>query len=184
MGRGKYSEESDNFKGKLLVSILIMVVLAVATGVLVITAPAQENGLVEWDLGINIPGDDGTTSIYTDPTDPTYPDEFEDPYDYVPYVEPAILSASVLFFGSARPDRDFTLEMGTSAPLRLRIISEGMDEDDYDITWESSDRTVFDVVASDTTGLAASLTPIGIGTAYLRVTINGETFEYVGRIRR
>jgi len=52
MGRGKHSEQSENFKGKMLISLLIMVVLAGATAVLVFTAPVPEDGYEDPNNGV------------------------------------------------------------------------------------------------------------------------------------
>jgi hypothetical protein len=173
MGRGKYSEESDNFKGKLLVSILIMAVLAAATGVLVITAPAQEGDPTTGESGFTMPGDDNVTTVY-DPTEPTAPPEDNGyPYDEL-YVEPVIHSVTPLFFGSpSRWANDISLPMGTSVLVELRIISEGIEDGDFDITWSSDNDAIFDVVpTTDPSWRFATITPAGLGTTRLRITVD------------
>ena len=43
IGGGKYSEEGDNSKGKMIIGVLILAVLVVAAGVLLFTTPRSDD---------------------------------------------------------------------------------------------------------------------------------------------
>jgi len=57
IGRGKYSDDSDNAKGKMLISVLIMAVFTVGAAILLFSTPTADAGPVE-PPSIGSPEDD------------------------------------------------------------------------------------------------------------------------------
>ncbi|MCL2409766.1 MAG: hypothetical protein FWC96_09210 [Oscillospiraceae bacterium] len=185
-GRGKYSdEEAENFKGKTLVAILIMVALVAATVVLVVSAPGQENDITADDPGINMTDDRDTVGIDSQTEPP--PVETEPPEETEPPAQAVIFAVTPLFFGRpAAFANDVQFRIGESNVVELRILSQGMEDEDFDITWESDNPDVFDIVpTTDSSGRFATLTPTGVGNTNLRITVNDfPEIVYVVRIVR
>ena len=187
IGRGKYSEESDNSKGKMLVGVLILAVLVVAAGVLLFTSdPKDQNVETPRNSGTETPrspsipdetdveGLPGKTTIT--PNEETTPPEEETPEQTT---TPPSEVISVVITYSNVTKTDFTAGIGERVPLRVRIEPVGLD---LDIVWSSSDESIFSVVATNTEGTSATVTGIGRGTGLLTVTVGGVTAECIVRI--
>ena len=187
IGRGKYSEEYESSKGKMLVSILIMLVLVVAVGVLAFSAPRTDtdNGDTSGGLNLTNPDLEYGTEGYGDPPpdnggqgEEDCPEdcECEDCVEFVPM--PTLQLARVLWntrggrqFQSGPEGPEFTLIVGESLPLILNIVP---DNAEVDIEWRSSDDSVFSVtaVAADETRRTATAVGTGTGRAWLYAVVS------------
>ena len=167
IGRGKYSEDSDNSRGKMLISVLIMAVFTVAAGVLLFTTPVEAESTPSGnDPGIVVPGDDdthGQDGIHPVPP-PTEPPT--EPPTTLPPLE--VTGITITYDGT--PKVEFMARIGEVVPLRIRLEPVGIDAE---IIWSSSNTEVFDVVPVDINGSGATVTGIGRGTATLTVAAGG-----------
>lgn len=185
IGRGKYSEEEDSSKGKMLIGVLIMAVLVVAAGVLLFTAPKAEyveetprNPPSESPTQ-NLPADDDIASfpgrVDTSPPEQKDPEE---PDDSPAPVLSEVISVDITY--SNRTKTDFTASIGERVPLRARIEPVGIE---LDVEWISSDTSVFQVVKTNPEGTAATVTGIGVGNATLTVRVGDKEAECIVRVR-
>ena len=183
IGRGKYSEEADNSKGKMLIGILILAVLVVAAGVLLFTAP-KDDGYVETPRASNTdestpPSPVGEGGIISVPGNPVQTDETPDVDGEEPTETPPVYSVeSVRITYSNITKTDFTAKIGEKVPLRASIEPIGIEED---IVWTSSNPDVFDVVPN-TTGTNATVIGIGRGTATLTVICGDKEATCIVRV--
>ena len=184
IGRGKYSEEADNSKGKMLIGILIMSVLVIAVGVLLVTsrgsdAPDNSASLAATPTP-SIPNSDedivtvpGTNTVIPIPTlGPTPDDEDQD-------TKTATVQKVTITYGN-KEKSDFTAKVGETVVLRARIEPIGVEED---IEWSSSNPQVFGVVATNTEGTQAKVTGTGKGVATLTVSVGGVEAECIVRVK-
>jgi len=181
IGHGKFSEESDNTRGKMLIGILILSVLVVAAGVLLFTTNVPEDedpGPAASSPTGSIAGEDETTSVTG--TNPVIPDDDKPPETEEPSETPTPTVRSVMITYGGKEKNDFTAKIGESVALRVRIEPVGIEEK---IMWESSDRNVFEVVSTDEMGLSAKVTGIGKGNATLTVTVGGVEDDCIVRVR-
>jgi len=165
IGRGKYSEQSDDSKGKMLIGILIMAVLVVAVCVLLFTTKTPD------EADSNDPVIEDTTSpsggIISDPTNdinaednpttipPTLDVSVDDPTDSPSSQAPPISSVTITYTNSKATD--FTVKVNDRIPLKLKIEPVGVDAE---IIWESSNSSVFDII--DISPDRTSATVIGL----------------------
>ena len=175
IGRGKYSEETDNAKGKMLVGILILAVLVVAVVVLLATAEKPDDGSLGYapspaesspDLSSLGTDNDNVTETGPPVSPSPPPTESEEPS-----VSPLPVVTSVIITYAGVKKDDFTAKIGEQVPLKVKIEPPGVEAE---VEWVSSNTNVFDVVARDTTGLDAKVTGKGRGDATLTVIVNGE----------
>jgi DNA-directed RNA polymerase subunit RPC12/RpoP len=183
IGRGKYSEDSDNAKGKMLISVLIMGVLVVASGILLFTTPGE----ADEGLGSTV-AEPSTSSVLPDDTDVISQggrNEFEPTptptAEPTPEPSPPPEVRSVKIYFANRETTDFSMNRGDRVALRVRIEPVGLDEE---VIWTSSNPNIFDVVADSVEGTAATVTAIGSGNATLRVSVGGREAECIVRVRR
>ena len=172
IGRGKYTEDSDNAKGKMLISILIMAVFAVGMGILLISNP------VEADAGNT--GNDPVIDVEEDEDeddDPFLQLITEDPIIEDPIEEPMIeihITSLVIFSPngpSVERDKNFTMWVGDrDEPLNFRVEPPGA-ESGMDIKWSSDSEDVAEITPVPGTNGGASVKAIGRGTARLTLTI-------------
>jgi len=193
MGRGKYSEQSENYKGKMLISILIMAALAIATGVLVLTAPSPDDpGVSDIVNGpsAGLPGDGDNTTIDgpgIENGDTFNGNGYDNGYEngYEEYVPPlAVERVTVLFRGSPLRDNEFTEPINANIPLTLRI--EPADaEIQGEITWESSNTSIFEVTVTNPPYRTEANVVVMAdrGSATLTVTVDGVSTEVTVRAR-
>jgi len=131
IGRGKYSEDSDNAKGKMLISILIMAVFTVAAGILLFTTPVDADAQNPAnDPSINSPLDDvhqepSLTESPTPAPTPEPPDE--------PLAPLEVTSIVITYGGNPIRDNDFTQPKGDPIELGVRVEPVGIDET---VEWE------------------------------------------------
>ena len=183
IGSGKYSEENDNSKGKMIIGVLIMAVLVVAAGVLLFTAPkpvdpdpgpsmssSPDPSPSNIDEDIEVIEGSNTTSPSPSPTEPESPS---------PTPPPRVESVVITY--SNFPKDDFTATIGETVPLRVKIEPVGIELKEK-IIWESSDTSVFDVVADNVAGTAATVKGLGKGTAVLTVYVDSEKAECIVRV--
>lgn len=184
IGRGKYSESSDNAKGKMLISVLIMGVFVVAAIVLLATTDTGD-ATEPPSNGLSLPGEDGNVEeggIALETPPPPTPTPTPTP----PPTPPPITSLEVRFGGT--PTEDFTMtRIGEELGLRIHVEPPGA-EAEYEIIWESSDESVFQVVPVFMTeggqlGMGATVTAIGNGHETLTVTVGDQSAEVIVRVR-
>ena len=96
---------------------------------------------------------------------------------------PPVVTSITILYGSRRiHDNDLTLFVGDeSIVLTARVEPHSVEEE---IVWHSSDRSVFEVVATNPEGAAARLTSISQGTATLTVSVGGLEVTYIVRVRQ
>jgi DNA-directed RNA polymerase subunit RPC12/RpoP len=175
IGRGKYSEESDNAKGKMIISVLIMAVFAVAAGILLFSTPVDAVPVIpEPSPGFDDP-DDGIISLpgLVEPTPSPTPEPPQ-------IIQPQITSMLVSMAGSDRVlggnDNNFTLARGETLGIRATIRIEPVisDWDDLTVEFVSSNEEVFNVeptaVGAGAGVYGATLRWVGRGSARLTVT--------------
>ena len=133
IGRGKYSEDSDNAKGKMLISILIMAVFTVAAGILLFTTPVDADAQNPGDApAINNPEDDinSEPSIAPEPTPSPTPEPPDEP------IAPLeVTSIIITYGGNTIRDNDFTQKKGEPIELGVRVEPVGIDEA---VVWEGA----------------------------------------------
>jgi DNA-directed RNA polymerase subunit RPC12/RpoP len=175
IGRGKYAEGADTSTGKMLAGIAMMTVLVIAVGVLLITAaepPPESPPTQAVDTGTpsGLPGDSDNTSVTGDNTTPPpdTPPSIDDTQSSLP---PSVESVTITYAG--RKIEDFSEPIGKKIVLKVKIEPEGIDEE---ITWSSTNNSVFEVVPSED-GLSATVTIIGRGSARVLVKVGDKTAE-------
>ena len=192
IGSGKYSEEGDNSRGKMIIGVLILAVLVVAAGVLLFTTPRPDDTIVpeveisDSESPPELPDEDSNTSMQGTgtPVEET-PEEVEETPETSETPPRKVESVVILFAKTPIQDNDFSTNVGDKTPLTVRIEPAGVEFDD-EIVWESSDRSVFEVVKDSTDGTSAMVTSIGSGSARmatLTVTVGDIKAECIVRIR-
>ena len=179
IGRGKYSEDSDNSKGKMLISVLILGVLVVAAGFLLFTTPNAEAETPDSSVSnptLSVPDDTDNVVVTNSITPPpsTEPPVSETP---TPPPPPQVRSVSIYYVNTMKTD--FTAKVGERVPLTVKVEPPGIEED---VIWLSSNRNVFEVVETGTGGTAATVIAIGKGTATLTVSVGGVEATCVVRV--
>jgi len=184
IGRGKYTEDSDNAKGKMLISILIMAVFTVAAGILLFTTPV--------DADAQTPVDDPSIASPEDDIEqlpgllPEPPPVYEEPEPEEPVIiQPEISSLVITYSGSPLRDNEFTMSVSDNPiPLNIRIEPPGA-ESGLDITWWSENAEVADVVeAPGMGGLGANVTSIGTGNTRIFVSVGDQETSCLVRVNR
>jgi len=170
IGRGKYTEEADNSKGKMLIGILVMSVLVVAAGVLLLATPRPTgpgNGLAASSPSPSMRDDEDVTSVTgIKPVTPSPTDESPDIDETSP--PPSIQVMAVAITYSGRVKTDISVKVGERVPLKVRIDPMGVDEE---VLWYSSDTSIFGVVPDSLERTQAIVTGVGLGNATLTVTV-------------
>jgi len=133
IGRGKYTEDTDNAKGKMLISILILSVFTVAAGIMLFTTPSDSSGVPTDDPSISNPEDD----INQLPGIP--PEESPTPTPTVTETPPPmVVEAAHIWVPRSHPvnDLSFWLSRGdTSFQLTAVLDPPGID---VPISWSST----------------------------------------------
>ena len=184
IGRGKYSEEAENAKGKMLVGILILSVLVVAVVVLLATAEKPEDTSLsgympeqtEHTAEQALPGEEGNTSMPGPSMQPSAsPSPVEETSPEAP--TPVVTSVTITYAGIMKDD--FTAKIGEQVPLKVRIEPAGIEAE---AEWISSNTNVFEVVAKDTAGIEAKVTGKGKGDATLTVKVGDIEAKCIVRV--
>jgi len=134
IGRGKYSEGSDNATGKMLISVLILAVFTVAAGILLFSTPNDadardsDNGSLMQSPEEEV---ESLPSVVPDPTPTPTPDAPE-----TPVAPPTVTSIRIMFDG--REMSDVSEPPGTRLDFIASLDPPGI-EDSVDIQWRSSD---------------------------------------------
>ena len=178
IGRGKYSEEGNDAKGKMLVGILIMVVLVVASAVLLAITPNENpqdeigSDILETETS-GLGDESGNIKVTNEETpEETSPTETEEETPTATTPVP-IQSVTITYAGSQTVD--FSEPRGREIPLVVKIEPAGA-EFNEEIEWISSDITVFEVVKTTVDGTHALVTIIGSSgqkAAVLTVRVGG-----------
>lgn len=184
IGRGKYSEENDDSKGKMLVGILILAVLVVAVAVLLLTSDKPEDGSMAGET----PSSEPTSDLST------LPDDSQNTSESGPEIEtstsPAVVETSpetsapivesVMITYAGVKKTDFTEKIGIKVPLKVKIEPAGIE---VEIEWISSNTDVFEVVKTDVNGLSANVIGKGRGDETLTVRAGDVEAKCTVRIR-
>ena len=187
IGRGKFSEDTDNSRGKMLIGVLIMAVLVVAAGILLFTTPPSEapdnsGALAQTPPSASIPDDldnesmDGIHEV--DPPDTPGPSESSPP---TTPPAPQVRSVDIVYGRAGTVKTDITEKIGVKLPLRARIEPLGTTDE---IIWKSSDEKVFQVTPSNTEGMQVTVVGVGVGTATLTVTVGNVEAKCIIRMKR
>ena len=206
IGRGKYSGEDDNTKGKMLLSILIMAVLVVAVGVLVYTSPAREGGTGPAVAGTNGNGpglDEGGTLIVGGNENDNDDDDDDDDNgtnggDYVPNGDvetrpPELERVEIRRYREGRtpvalqagPDGipDATMSVGERLDLVLVAHPAGVDLSELEIEWTSNNTAAFGVTPVSGEPGRATLRATGrAARSTMTVTVDGHEFTMIVRV--
>jgi len=168
IGRGKYSEDSDNARGKMLISVLIMAVFTVGAAILLFTTPGDVSAQDPPDLSISTPEDDiHALPPIVEPTPTPTPEP-------TPVIQLTVTSLTITYEGSPR-DTEITLRRDEELPLRVQIEPpEILEVNNLDIEWSTSNEDQFIIApvllnghyyGVHLTGVASS------GSATLTVTV-------------
>jgi len=160
----------------MLIGVLVLAALVLATGFLIFTAPEDEN--VGPGPSMSEPEQE-PGEIEDDPPIYTPPPAVESP-TIIPEPSPPLEVRLVTITYNGKKTDDFTEYVGKTVPLGVRVEPVGIQEE---IHWLSSDRSVFDVAATNADGTTALVTPIGRGTATLTVSVGGVDAECTVRIK-
>jgi len=163
----------------MLISVLIMGALVVAAGVLLFTTPVEADTNPSGSIVSQFPDlpDENDNNSLVNPITPPPPTPF---VTLEPTPTPALKVNSVTITFAGKKTEDFTEYVGKSVALGARVDPVGIEET---IIWTSSDRGVFEVVATNTEGTAATVTPIAKGTAILSVSVGDVEATCTVRIR-
>ncbi|MCL2044990.1 MAG: hypothetical protein FWG88_01205 [Oscillospiraceae bacterium] len=190
IGSGKYSEEGDNSRGKMIIGILIMSVLVVAAAVLLFStrpddsttiSSAPPTGEETESPGLGALDETGNVSVTNNsPNVSDTPDISSEPPSPDP-VPIQIQSVTITYAGS--PNNDFTANINDRIRLVAKVEPAGV-EFDEEIYWRSSNTSVFDVVKQTIEGTSAEVIITGVGDATLTVSVGGVEATCIVRGRR
>jgi len=186
IGRGKFSDDTDNTRGRMLIGVLIMSVLVVAAGVLLFTTPPPESpggALADSPPPVSdssVLGEDDNTSYAG--LNSVEPADTPDVVSETPTLAPVKAEKIEIWYGSTGMWflEEFTASVGEATPVSAKfepLNAEGV------IMWESSDETVFQVVPTSDDKRTANVTGLKKGTAILTVTIGEISAECIVRIK-
>ena len=182
IGRGKYSEETDNSKGKMLIGVLIMGVLVIAVVFLLLSAPKVEkdtpSNQISSHEGPDIPNENDTIGVTGISTITPTPTPTPTPEEVLESPAPAVQSVMILFDGKEK--NDFTAKVSETVILRVKV--DPIDFED-EIIWSSSDKSVFEVVKNNELGTQAKVTGIGKGNAKVIVSVGGVEDDCIVRVK-
>jgi len=132
IGRGKYSEGSDNARGKMMISVLIMAVFTVAAGILLFTTPVDAvDPEIDQEPEILSPEDEIVAVAPIIPDITPEPEEVEEPA-----LPLGVTSVQIWLGNDFRINEEFTLSRGEVLQLRGVIEPPGMD---VELHWEDTD---------------------------------------------
>ena len=183
IGRGKYTEDSDNAKGKMLISILIMAVFAVGMGILLISNPVEADaGNTGNDQSIDAPDDDEDDDLFFQlpPEEPFIEDPPEEPMIEIHITSLVIFSPNG---PSVERDKNFTMWVGDrDEPLNFRVEPPGA-ESGMDIKWWSGDEDIAEITPVPGTNGGASVKAISRGSVKLFLAVGDFEDEITVHVR-
>lgn len=190
IGSGKYSEDSENSRGKMLICILILAALTVGAATLLLTADPEEDAFI--DVPSNYDENDDTDDNGLDDTGlhtitgpgidgDTYDEnenDYENDYEFIP-APPPINSITITINGFIPQFGEYTTRVGERYTAGVRIDPAAANDPDFvSIEWESSNPDAFEVVASPENPASASITHLAAGRGNLIVRVN-DLVEYM-----
>ena len=191
IGRGKYSDETDNSKGKMLIAVLIMGVLVVATGVLLFTteAPEPDDSMLGDELEESLeesPLDDNEGIFALDGANLVVPpeDDIEPPEEEDTPLTVEVQSVTVRHGRNNLPGHpnapEFSLKLNeTSITLNVSVEPVGVLEIPQ---WTTSNMNVFEVTPTTPEADEATVRAISKGTATLTVAVGEVSQDVIVRI--
>ena len=187
--RGKYTEDSDNAKGKMLISILILGCLVVAAGVLLFSTDIDAGAtsppsIAETDPGLTDPEDNITSlpGVGQGTTRPQY--EEEEPYEPEEPEAPEVRSISVRtqhgrFPTDSQGRGDASINVGEVLNMTVNIEPIGVEAE---VIWDSGS-SFFEIVPTSADGTTARLTGVSRGSGDFTVSVGGVNFAGTVRVR-
>jgi len=174
IGRGKYSEDSDNAKGKMLICVLIIGVFAVAAGILLFSTPNDANaGNSEPAVSDPIDDEPEEPSLIVD-TPP--PQETPEP---TPVVQQEVLSVQIQYEGRPlRWENEFSLQKGKTLDITAKVEPVTLEAD---VTWEGTNDEIFEF--SNVPGVANAVRVLGIEAGTARIIARAGDKEHVVTVR-
>ena len=169
IGRGKYTEDSDNAKGKMLIGLLIMAVFTVGAAIMLFSTPVDtDTAPPEETPSLSNPEDDNEPSL---PVETPTPTPTPDP---IPDVLTEVRSVAITY--DNKVTTGFSLYTGEKLGIGLLIEPPlVVEENNMEITWESSNEDRFTVTPMMHNGNYYRATVEGIateqGSATLKVTV-------------
>ncbi|MDR0917241.1 MAG: hypothetical protein LBN02_08680 [Oscillospiraceae bacterium] len=168
---GKHAHDTENFRGKMIIGIVVLALIVIAVGIILATAnKAEPDPNVPPSPTPTITNDIVTATPSLTPPEPS-------PTETPSTPEPTITKVQVLYRGSALPGQssnepEFTLSRSEKLPLTLKVEPEGiLTTLGLTPVWTSSNPDVFDIVPDIGNPLAATAQWTGKGNATLTVTI-------------
>ena len=130
IGRGKYSEDSENAKGKMLISVLILSVFIVAAGILLFSMPIDADALNN-DAAISSDEEEDDDLVHGLIPEPiATPTPTPEPPVIAP---PEVISIIITYGGNPIRDNDFSQPRGVPIELGVRVEPVGIDAP---VEWE------------------------------------------------
>ena len=131
ISRGKYSEGSDNARGKMMISVLIMAVFTVAAGILLFTTPVDAvDPDIDEEPEILSPEDEIVAVA------PILPEITPEPEIEEPALPLGVTSVQIWLGNDFRINNEFTLSRGEVLQLRGVVEPPGLD---VELHWEDAD---------------------------------------------
>jgi len=166
----------------MLISVMIMCVFVIGAGVLLFTTPVPEvepPPQAQTPLRPGTPDDTDIVSLPgNNPVSPS-PDP-EPPEDPLPEPDPEPVVRHVIITYNGRENKDFTARVGERVDLKVTLVPDGIEEE---VIWESSNESIFQVVALNTAGTSARVTAVGRGTATVTASVGEVVAETIVRVR-
>jgi len=167
----------------MLIGVLVMSVLVVAAGFLLFTTPALSEDdpgtVVSSPPPLEVPDDTHNVSLPGGDVLPSLPPTPDPSPSHELPAPPDVRDVTITYTGRTRTE--FTARVNERVPLAVRIEPLGAEGE---ITWSSSNRSVFEVVPNDLEGRQATVTGVGVGNATLTVSVGGIEATCIVRVRR
>jgi len=141
IGRGKYSEDSENAKGKMLIGVLILAVFLVGASILLFTTPADDDGDND-TIAADAEEDEEAGQHLELPPEPT-PSPTPEP---TPVAPPNVESIAIWVAPNSHDTRgDITISNGSTIDLTAKLEPVGIEES-VTVEWwiDPDDSNVFE----------------------------------------
>jgi len=165
----------------MLFAVIIMFVFVVGAGVLLFTTPvpeAEPPSQIQTPLRPGTPDDTDIVSLPGN--NPVSPSPEPDPPPETPEPDPEPEIRHVIITYNGRENKDFTARVGERVDLKVTLVPDGIEAE---VIWESSNESIFQVVALNTAGTSARVTGVGRGTAAVTASVGEVVAETIVRIR-
>jgi len=185
IGRGKYSDENDGAKGKMLIGIIVLAVLVVAVIVLLLTTDKPDDNQElstpppsQSESQTPEPIESGNEGVSGRPVETSHSPP-EESVSEEPSVSPSPTVTSVMITYTGYERKEFTAKIGEQVPLKIKVEPPGVEAD---VEWSSSNTSIFDVVQTDINGSSATVTAKQVGNATLTVRVGDINVTCIVRV--